>query len=256
MKKILIITLHVNEPQLENLCNQIKIIQEIYPYDIRHVIISGLSALEAMIKLYKTALILRNDYDVLIKIDADMNFNENDSLQNILQLFEKNGMPRLTISVFDCILGVHVYGVHIIDLKYLTTNADITEIKRDDWFVNDHAGLSIYCNKKYILHCNNYSKFQAYSFGYNRGLKTKFKKQNFYYVLLLMYKNNCLDGVNGFIDGLLSNDINFNYNHVEKLCSLNVNRKLSRKLLSILFLHKYMLLKSILITIQLCWKNR
>lgn len=255
--KILIVTLAVDEPQLPILIGQIKTICTTSSHKIKHIVIQGLSAIEAMEKLVLEVKTHR-EFDLLIKIDADMIFRSIDSFSKIIDLYLQANTSRLTISVFDCIIGINIYGIHLINIHELPSDICITKTKRDDWFLQIKNSQTYILHDPLILHCPNASIQQYYNFGYNRGLKHRIKNQNFLYVFLLLLfsrQTNSNFGLRGFRDGY-SRKATASFDHTLLSNALLASPDITlNDILSIIFDNYTSLVKSILEIIYLKSKS-
>lgn len=218
MLRLLIVTLHVDEPQLALQSLQISALKDMEEYHIKHVVISGMAAKEAMLQLFQE-IKTHSGYDYFIKLDADMTFRDLDGLGELIRRAQAIGKPRYTVSVYDHATKLNIFGLHVVDISSIDSTNSITELKRDDW-LGQIAGDSVILKKPIIDHCVNPSDFQLYTFGYNRGIKNKLKKQNVLPILVVSAFNCVFDRryklvIKGFFDGYEKSQPQFNYADVE-----------------------------------------
>lgn len=216
--KLLILTLHVDEPQIKFQSQQISKLKERNKYHIKHIIISGMQAKDAMLQLYQSVK-EHSNFDYFIKLDADMTFRDLDSLDDLISLALASGKPRYTVSVYDHATKLNIFGLHIVNISSIGSTNSITDLNRDDW-LGQIDGDSVLLRKPLIDHCNNPSNLQLYTFGYNRGIKNKLKDQNTLPVLIVSACNSLFDRryrlvVRGFFDGYGKDKPQFNSTDVK-----------------------------------------
>jgi hypothetical protein len=207
------VTLHVDEPQLALQSQQISALKEMAVYHIKHVVISGMLAKDAMLQLCQE-IQRHSGYDYLIKLDADMTFRDLDSLGVLIRRAKVIGKPRYTVSVYDHSTKMNIFGLHIVDISSVGHTNSITELNRDDW-LGQIAGDLVILKKPLIDHCVNPTDLQLYTFGYNRGIKNKLKKQNVLPILVVSAFNCLFDRryklvIKGFFDGYEKSKPQFN----------------------------------------------
>ena len=212
-----IITLGVDEPQLQRQRMQIETAKEDAFTAITHSSVIGFGATEAMQKFYELA----NDKtkpDIVLKLDGDMTFYCSDSLKKIYRMYRDFEGHRLTLKVFDHVCMEYIYGAHIFDRKALESNIEVTAYKRDD-FITAISGVEHSQNLRLIEHCTQPRSDQLFNYGVNRGLKLRVKKQNFlpsFFRLIFLsvkYSSRRI-AVNGFLYGYFeaeSHSIQKNY---------------------------------------------
>lgn len=256
MLRLLIVTLHVDEPQMSVQSEQISALKTIEIYDIKHIVISGMQAKAAMVKLYQE-IQKHSHFDYFIKLDADMTFRDLNSLRDLIDSAIASQENRYTVSVFDHATRLNIFGLHVVKVQAINETASITELKRDDWLA-EMPGASVMLRTPLIDHCENPSDFQLYTFGYNRGLKHKIKKQNMFYIFLVTILNYLIDRryrfvARGFIDGYNLNKPEFDSDLVKH--KFKITKSVSKKELLNLFLKNIHLLPvSVFITIYLKFK--
>lgn len=204
MLRLLILTLHVDEPQLSLQTAQISALKANQSYHIKHIVISGMEARAAMLQLYQEIL-EHSNFDYFIKLDADMTFRDLNSLGDLIDKAVTSRKNRYTISVSDHATRLNIFGLHVVKVKAVKDTVLITDLKRDDW-IAEIDGTSVMLKTPLIDHCKTPSDFQLFCFGYNRGLKHKIKKQNMFYIFIVTMVNCIFDKqykfvARGFIDG-------------------------------------------------------
>ncbi len=163
-------TLYSGENEYEECLASIRS-QTFTNYD--HLIIKDLPQHEAHKKLYSTFMNHRNEYDLLIKVDADTVINSERLFEEIIRKFAENDwLEVLTIAVDDFFTGRRIQaGLQISrntvtwDLEKNTAFPDIPNVIPEHFYY-DSAELA-----PAATHCKNPSRFQAFHYGVHRGIK-------------------------------------------------------------------------------------
>ena len=167
--KILIGTLYSGENELEECINSVKA-QKYKRWE--HKIIKNLPNKLAHETLYNMFMENGNEYDLFVKLDADMVFKSNDSLNLIVRLFlENDKLDHAVIAVIDWYSDSLITGLHTFSnrVKWYTSNeqlfVDETPIYTGNFrlYWGDPAPIA--------QHSPNPSFKQAFQFGIHRGLK-------------------------------------------------------------------------------------
>ncbi len=126
-------------------------------------------------ELYKHFMTNCDQYDLLIKVDADMIIADRYLFQKIVKEFEENNsLDRLFIPTFDHFVGRNLGGVNVY------RNTVKWHRNKDNYYTDRvHAEDSIREFKKWetsekdpaIHHCPDPSDFQAFHFGLHRAIK-------------------------------------------------------------------------------------
>ncbi|MCS3826460.1 hypothetical protein GGP85_001913 [Salinibacter ruber] len=123
-------------------------------------------------QLYRTFMEQSEDFDLFLKLDADMVFRSEDSLQTLVDLFKREPeLDHALLAVHDwasdtLIMGLHAYSKRV-----------VWEASEEDLFV-DHSpfipGKRLSTKRPpapIVDHSPNPSPFQAFRFGVHRALK-------------------------------------------------------------------------------------
>ncbi len=169
--RILVGTLHTNENEFAD-C--LAAIQAQTYRNFQHVVIEGLSKREAHEALYGQFMQRNEEFDLLVKIDADMVICDADLFAKIVDRFRSEPeLDLLLIAVHDfftdgLLIGVNVFRSTVrwslgteelfTDMTYVPES--IRQITRD---FDDLAPAAV--------HCPNPSPFQAFHYGFHRGMK-------------------------------------------------------------------------------------
>ncbi|MGM0582456.1 MAG: hypothetical protein ACQETL_17390 [Bacteroidota bacterium] len=167
--KILVGTLYSGENEFEE-CKKSLENQTYTDWD--HFILKNLPNKEAHDRLYKAFMDKSDEYDLFLKLDADMVFSKDNALQVIVDLFKKE--PNLDHAVFkvkDWASGLMIIGQHVFSSRAKW------EFNDEQLFV-DHSpqipGQKINffgSPSPLVIHSPNPSPFQAFHFGVHRALK-------------------------------------------------------------------------------------
>lgn len=131
-----------------------------------------LPKLEAHSRLYHSFLDQKDQYDLLIKIDADMVLTRPELFQQIVDKFDQNSdIDVLGIAIWDFFSGGYINGLNSYrntvswELDPKNVNADVVIVDQEK-YVFDKTDLA-----PAAFHCKNPSKLQAFHFGVHRGIK-------------------------------------------------------------------------------------
>jgi hypothetical protein len=169
--KLLVGTLYSGENQFQECCTAIRA-QNYQNYE--HIIIENLTKKEAHDKLYTTFMSRSNEFDLLIKVDADMVIKKNDLFHNIVSEFKTDPiLDLLLVAVHDYFTDRLVIGMNIFrnTVRWIINDDHLfTDMKHIDNTIRkvkkDYTELAPAAD-----HCNNPGPFQAFHFGFHRGMK-------------------------------------------------------------------------------------
>lgn len=142
--------------------------------EFEHIVIQGLPKREAHDRLYGTFMKHAHEFDLFMKVDADMVIENRDLFAQIVARFRDNPrMDLLTIEVHDCFTDSQIDGMS-------TFRNTVRWKKRDtDIFTDKHAvplERSVYDSHDLApaaVHCKNPSPFQAFHYGLHRAMKVR-----------------------------------------------------------------------------------
>lgn len=177
--KFLVGTLKTIEQEFEMCCEAIKS-QEYSNYD--HLVIKNMRKAEAHDKLYGIFQNSSDQYDLLIKIDADMVIDDVNLFNKVVEEFLKNErLDHLVIPVYDHFIKKNIDGVNVYrnrvkwrpnEDNYYTDRGQVDNTMMDykRWTANRSMPI--------IHHCPNPSSFQSFHYGIHRAIKAfQFKKK-------------------------------------------------------------------------------
>lgn len=141
--------------------------------DFEHFIFKNLANKEAHVTLFRAFLDRANEFDVLVKVDADMVLANDFIFQNIVKKLSENPQIELfAIAVHDFFTDHRVWGLNAYrntvrwDFGKETIFVDVPELAREK-MLYDEKDLA-----PAAFHCKNPSVFQAFHYGIHRGLKS------------------------------------------------------------------------------------
>lgn len=132
-----------------------------------------LPKLEAHRTLYHAFLDRRDEYDLLIKIDADMVLTSALLFERIVGKFTQNTwMDVLEITITDFFSDGYINGLNsyrntinwVLDPE--NVNADTVIVEKERYMFDDKELAPA------AFHCKNPSKYQAFHYGVHRGIKS------------------------------------------------------------------------------------
>jgi hypothetical protein len=175
--KLLVGTLYCGENEYEECVNAIRA-QTFQNFD--HITIENLPELEAHYSLYGHFLEHADQYDLLVKIDADVVLNSEDLFEGIFKKFTDNPwLEVMNIGVDDFFTGEMIAaGIQVYrntvrwDFSKDTIFTDVP-IMDPERYLYDKTDLA-----PAAVHCKNPSPYQAFHYGVHRGLKSIQRKHS------------------------------------------------------------------------------
>lgn len=169
--KLLVGTLYTIENEFEECCASIRR-QSYREFD--HVVFRDLSKKEAHEALYGLFMEKSEEYDLLVKVDADMVIEDRDLFRKIVERFESDSqLDLLLIAVHDFFADELLIGLNVF------RNTVRWELGEEALFTDmTHVASTIRKSEKdytdlapAAVHCADPSPFQAYHYGFHRGMK-------------------------------------------------------------------------------------
>jgi hypothetical protein len=168
--KIFVGTLYSGENEFEECLASIRM--QSYKH-FQHFIFKDLPNKEAHVTLFKVFLENASEYDVLVKVDADIVLTNDALFEKIVQKLKANDwMDLFSIAVYDFFSDQLIWGLNSYrnsvrwDFEKETIFVDIPEITPNKYFF-DNKDLA-----PAAIHCKNPSPYQAFHYGVHRGLKS------------------------------------------------------------------------------------
>lgn len=138
--------------------------------NFEHFIFRNLPIKEAHEALYGDFFSKKSEFDLLVKVDADMVITRDDLFAKIVEKFKESAnLQKFSIAVHDwfsdrLISGLNTYK-NSIAWKPTSENLFTDAVKINDKEYDDS------CLAPVATHCQNPSPFQAFHFGVHKGLK-------------------------------------------------------------------------------------
>ena len=167
--KVLIGTLYSGENEIEELKRSIQS-QEYVKWD--HFVLKYLPNKEAHDTLYKEFMAKADEYDLFIKLDADMVFKTSKALNKVVELFRsKPNLDHAILVVDDWYTDLLIEGIHIFSNRCVWKESNETRFV--DYNPQIPGELEIYESEPapIVDHSPNPSERQAFRFGLHRALK-------------------------------------------------------------------------------------
>jgi hypothetical protein len=154
-----------------------------------HLIIKNLPNEDAHKTLYKSFMNKVEEYDLLIKVDADMVLCSRTLFEDIVDRFESDPvLAWLSIAVYDFFSGQLINGLNSYrnTLKW-SFNDNTLFVDMPDNFEGTHIHDKTELAPA-AIHCKNPSNFQAFHYGVHRGLKS-LRSKTHWHLLNCTWKN-------------------------------------------------------------------
>lgn len=169
--RLLVVTLYVQEREFESCVAAIRAQSH---RDFEHVVIRGLPEREAHHRMYGTFVERRDEFEILVKVDADMVLADNDFFAKVVQKFQAHPtIDLLSIKVHDFFTDRLTWGLNC----YRNT---FSWNKSDDLVFTDKVDVprerTLFDKSELApaaTHCSDPSPFQAFHFGMHRGVKAR-----------------------------------------------------------------------------------
>ncbi|MCP1169222.1 hypothetical protein [Limimaricola litoreus] len=173
--KVMILTLHSGENEFPSCLESIK--RQTHA-DITHKVFSGLGNWEAHNALYQTVMESSGDFDIFIKLDADMVFTRSTVVEEICGIFSSvNDLDHLVCSLEDWPSQRAIMGMHIFSNRVMwNTISDRLFVDPDPYVPGGKIVLSAK-GVSFATHMASPSLEQAYLFGMHRALKVIQREQ-------------------------------------------------------------------------------
>lgn len=169
--KLCIITLYSGENEFDMLK---KSLEKQHYTKYEHKIYKYLPNKKALKTAYKIVEENRGDYDLYIRLDADMVLNSPEAIGTIVSFFETHqNIDHAIFPVYDYLSQKRILGLH-----GYRPNVKWGSLE-DDLYVDpnptqgERRSIAHDIPEKLVLHSPNPSKYQAFYFGYHRTLKAK-----------------------------------------------------------------------------------
>jgi hypothetical protein len=137
-----------------------------------HLVIEDLPNRQAHAELYRSIMAERANYDLFIKLDADMVLTGRDALSRIVACFEQvPDLDHLVFGVADWFTGADIIGLHAFSNRVSwETHDERLFVDPDPHFPGRKLVVS-HPRPPLVAHSPDPSPFQAFQFGVHRDVK-------------------------------------------------------------------------------------
>jgi len=170
LPRFLVLTLYSGENELDACRDSVAAQTGV---DATHEVFSGYSNIDAHRALYRKIMDHVLDYDLFLKLDADMVLKRPTALREVAKYFDQRpDLDQMVAMVDDHYTGSRIYGVHTFSPR-VRWNLDLP----DKLFVDpdpEYDGKLIRNPPEipvFVDHAPDPSAYQAFHFGYHRMLK-------------------------------------------------------------------------------------
>lgn len=185
--RFLVLTLHSGENEFEACRDSVAAQTDV---DVTQDIISGYSNIEAHRILYRKVMEQAGNYDLFMKLDADMVLKRPSALAEIACFFKKRpSLDQLVVKVDDHYTGTPIFGVHTFSprVSWRLDSSETLFADPDPEFegglIRDPQEIPIF-----VDHAPNPSGYQAFYFGFHRMLKVLQNGQSVKYTAHTAYQ--------------------------------------------------------------------
>jgi hypothetical protein len=169
--RILVGTLYANENEIEECLASIRGQTH---REFEHVLVEGLPNREAHEALYRQFMDRAAEFDLLVKIDADMVICDRNLFANVAARFAAEPeLDFLVIAVHDFMTDQRVMGVNVFR-NTVRWNLGTEELFPDMTYAPEsirRRAQDVDCLAPAAIHCPNPSPFQAFHYGFHKGMK-------------------------------------------------------------------------------------
>ncbi len=226
--RLFIGTMYSGENEYEE-CKEMIFAQTYWNFE--HFVYKDLNYKDAHDALYNEFMSKSDEFDIMIKVDADMVIREKTFFEWVINQFQSdNELDMLTMALHDFYLDDHIWGMHAYrnTVKWNTGNEIVyTDRMHVDATIRKHK----WHHEIIADHCKDPSPFQAFHFGFHRALKAvqpgriKAKLDGNYRKMEQVYLNYKKTGNIKLAFALAGAELMYNNNFKEENISYNDNLK-------------------------------
>ena len=168
--RVMIGTLCSGEPEFEACVQSIN--RQSYG-NFEHVIISNLPKKQAMDALYRK--FLASDFEILVKIDADMVVLDERFIERIVNVLRWNPKTALLqMAITDFYSGCEMQGVNAYTKQMTWSSATQDSLFTDKTNTRSDMRLVVWTTfRRSVIHAPNSDEFRAFHFGVHRAIKVR-----------------------------------------------------------------------------------
>lgn len=168
---VMIITMFSGENEYEQCKESVK--NQITEHNVAHRFIENKQNLEAHNELYKIVMVESDKFDYFVKLDADMVFEKESALQDLVTMAGASGADIFSIPVHDYMTNSMIWGINVYrsGLRWLlgTESLFTDQQQLDGEFVSAKKNISM--NESLVSHAKSPTEYQAFVFGVHRASK-------------------------------------------------------------------------------------
>jgi len=170
--KVLVITLANGENEYEECVGAIRNQKNV---DVEHMVISGKNEFEAHKELGSVWNTRKNEFDNLVKIDADSILMSDDALYSITKLFSENDITGVQVKMLDYFSNSLISGINAFSskVKFVNPRYKLYPDHSDVGHKIVLKGQSVQFLEPIAWHCKYPSNRQSFFYGYRRKLKNQ-----------------------------------------------------------------------------------
>ncbi len=168
--RVLVGTMHTIENQFEACVDAVRRQRGV---EVEHFTVEGLGNCEAHAELYSNFMKRADEFDVFVKVDADMVILRDDLLARIAERFAREPeLDLVTIPVHDFFTNSLISGLHGFRSSVRWPEHTDRVFVDDDAVPEDRRVVAMDLAPA-ASHCANPSPFQSFHFGLHRGVKLR-----------------------------------------------------------------------------------
>lgn len=218
LPKILIITAFKDESQIKECIKSVKQQRNVIT---EQIFIEGLNFLDSQKRTLYLANKYKNEFDFILKLDADMILLTPFVLVHMVNFLVKNNLHRVMTKVFDHYSMHRIVGMHLLKASIIPQYTEQTvQFPQPDKWISDIKPTKSYSNLIPVVDHGKYpTPNQSLRYGFNRGKKlNSFKKGskllsvfvNLYFLAYFTQKKQFKLSFLGFLFGLIPESSLFN----------------------------------------------
>ena len=244
LPKILVITAFKDESQIKECIMSLKNQKNVIT---KHIFIEGLNLLDSQKRTLYLANKYKDEFNFILKLDADMILLSPFVLVNMVNFLIKNNLNRVMTKVFDHYNMRRIVGMHLIKASAipLYTEQKVQFPQPDKWISDIKPTRSYSDLLPLVDHGKSPSHSQSLRYGFNRGKKLNSYKKgaklistfiNLYFLVFITQKKEFKLSLLGFVFGLYPESSLFNnINGIDEILIYDLNKYNMAFKLSFLF---------------------
>lgn len=179
---ICIITMYCGENEFSECVGSVKLQNTLYK--VKQLFIKNKGNAEAHNLLYSMIMDKSNKYDYFVKLDADMVFEHDNSLDMLIKLAVDSKADIFSIPVNDFMTGTMLWGLNVYK-SGVEWHINSNELFTDQQVLKKQykqAKQSLNLEQSLVSHASNPTDMQAYMFGVHRAAKVTQTEESTYLI--------------------------------------------------------------------------